>query len=124
MPIRRLRHPAVALFAIWVLLFAQLALAGYVCPDALVGAPSAGEACRDIDPAQPTLCHQHAAEQDQSQTHEVAKLHLPAVPIALVAQVRDLAASLAAPPGRAAHPAAAPRRRLGPLFLATRRLRI
>jgi hypothetical protein len=57
-----------ACFVVMSLLFAQLALASYVCPDpggaaaaeAMSRTMAAGEPCSVLDEARPTLCGQHA----------------------------------------------------------------
>jgi hypothetical protein len=58
-----------ACFVVMSLLFAQLALASYVCPDPRGAAAAAeamsrtmvaGEPCSGLDDAQPALCGQHA----------------------------------------------------------------
>ena len=123
----RLRRLGTAVLVVWSLLFAQLALANYVCPqqrDAEAMAEMmAGAPCDGMDVQQPLLCHQHAA--DPGKTFEAIKLPTASVP--MVVQVIELpppldadAAARALP--RAATPEAHPPP--DPLFLATLRLRV
>lgn len=65
------------------LLFAQLALANYVCPIKADVTPMAdmaasGIACDEVVTAQPALCHQDAA--DAAQSFEVTKVIAPSLP--------------------------------------------
>jgi hypothetical protein len=124
----RLPHRRVtAFFVVVSLLFAQLALASYVCPGsagaiAMAEAMAAGEPCQGMDTAQPVLCHQSAAA--STPTLEIAKLAAPAAPNA----ARVLVVPLALEPDRAiALPFEATsqaRPPPDPLFLATLRLRV
>ncbi|MGO4390531.1 hypothetical protein AB4Z46_04155 [Variovorax sp. M-6] len=109
------------------MLFAQLALASYVCPgaaDAVAMAQmmAAGEPCEGMDSAQPVLCHQHAA--DMSLSYEQVKVATPSLP----AIIQVLVVPLVLDAQRAvAHPAAAApelRPPPDPLFLSTLRLRV
>ena len=115
-----------ALFAVLSLLFSQLALAGYICPEqkgaeAMAEMMSAGEPCDGMDQKQPVLCHQHAA--DPSKTFEAVKL--PTVSLPTVVQVLELP-MLDAEDARAIPVAAAPEAwpPPDPLFLSTLRLRV
>ena len=109
------------------LLFAQLALASYVCPAqtgaaAMAEMMASGEPCEGKDQAQPLLCHQHSAGATQS--FEVVKL--PAASLPMVVQVlimplvRQAIATVALP--AAAAPEAKPP--ADPVFLSTLRLRV
>ncbi|MBS0343897.1 MAG: hypothetical protein JSS56_25620 [Proteobacteria bacterium] len=124
---RRLHHLCTAVFVALSLLFAQLALAGYVCPnqadmEAMAQMMAAGEPCDGMDPQQPALCHQHAA--DPGRTFEAAKL--PAASLPAVIFVLLLPRSLDGDDTRAAPVATAPEARPppDPLFLSTLRLRV
>lgn len=116
-----------ALFTVVAMLFAQVALANYVCPgQAEVAMASemaaSGEPCEGMDTAQPVLCHQQAASAPQ--TFEVLKVVAPSLPAVIqvlvvvpvmdtvsAAGVRCLASAEAQPPP-------------DPLFLSTLRLRV
>lgn len=127
MPRRRIHRLTTAIFVVWSLLFAQLALASYVCPQqadpaAMAAMMEAGAPCQGMDTQQPLLCHQHSA--DPGKTFEAAKL--PVVSLTAVVQVLELpllldheAATALAPAATAeAHPPP------DPLFLSTLRLRV
>lgn len=126
----RLGHRfATALLVVVSLLFAQLALANYVCPAGASEAPTVmemapGEPCEGMasDASQPVLCHQHCAEAPQSlDAAKVPAVSLPAVVQVLTVPVRlDLAASVAESHAAAgdAHPPPEP------VFLSTLRLRV
>ena len=124
----RLPHRRVtAFFVVLALLFAQLALARYVCPGAagalaMAEAMAAGEPCQGMDAAQPVLCHQSAAA--ATPTFEIAKLAAPAAPSAvrvLVVPAVFEADRAIALPFEATSQARPPP---DPLFLATLRLRV
>lgn len=109
------------------LLFAQLALAAYACPgqpdvEAMAAMAEAGMPCEGMDPDQPVLCHQHAA--DPGQTFETVKL--PAVGQPAVAQVLERPLELEARQARAVPRAASAEAQPppDPLFLSTLRLRV
>ena len=125
---RLIRHRCLTtLLVIMSLLFAQLALAGYVCP----GAPdaptmsemmAAGEPCQGMDTVQPVLCFQHSADLSLSVEHvKLTTPSLPAivqivvVPLVLVSE-GDAVPQQAQPEWQ--HPPPEP------VFLATRRLRV
>jgi hypothetical protein len=124
---RRLRT---AFLVVLSLLFAQLALATYVCP---AGSPAAagpavmrmasGEPCEGMasDEARPLLCHQHCANAPQSPD----AVKLPAVSLPAVVQLLVLPPASAAS-GRQAGPAAKgePPPPPEPVFLSTLRLRV
>jgi len=116
-----------ALIVVLSLLFSQLALANYVCPaeadaTAMTAMMAAGQPCRDMDRAQPALCHEHGAASAQSfepiktpaatSPMLVQMLELPRVP--------DVDAAVAAPVGAPRDARPPP----GPLFLSTLRLRV
>ena len=121
---RRLHRSTTVFFAVLSLLFSQLALARYVCPSqadaqAMAAMMAAGTPCEGMDPQQPVLCHQHAA--DPGKTFETVKL--PMVSLPAIVQVLEL------PPvreARAVLPAACSQARPppDPLFLSTLRLRV
>jgi hypothetical protein len=123
-PLHRL---AAAFLVVLSLLFSQLAMAGYVCPQqsdmrTMAMTMKAGMSCDGMDQAQPTLCHQHAA--DPGSTVDAVKL--PTVSLPMVVQVLELplvpdAADAALTPS-ASTPGARPPP--DPLFLSTLRLRV
>ena len=121
---RRLHRRTTAFFVVLSLLFSQLALAQYVCPqqadvEAMAARMEAGTPCEGMDPQQPVLCHQHAA--DPGKTFEAAKL--PTVSLPAVVQVLELPL---VPEVRVALPAAFSEAQPppDPLFLSTLRLRV
>jgi hypothetical protein len=123
-PVHRL---TTAFFVVLSLLFSQLALANYVCPqEADVGAMTAmmeaGMPCSGMDAQQPALCHQHSA--DPGKTFEAVKL--PAVSLPMVVHVLELPRVLAAEAARSVPPAATSEAQPppDPLFLSTLRLRV
>jgi len=121
---RRLHRRTTAFFVVLSLLFSQLALAQYVCPqqadvEAMAARMEAGTPCEGMDPQQPVLCHQHAA--DPGKTFEAVKL--PTVSLPAVVQVLELPL---VPEVRVAPPAAFSEAQPppDPLFLSTLRLRV
>jgi len=117
----------IALFVMVSLLFAQLALASYICPgmsagaDAMAQAMAEREPCDGMDTVQPVLCHQHAADASQSfEKWKPATPSLPAIvqvfqlPLALLSDQQRL--SLQSVPELRPPP--------DPVFLSTRRLRV
>jgi hypothetical protein len=126
--LRRHRHHLIITFFVMLsLLFSQLALASYVCPEqakaeAMAEMMANGEPCDGMDQEQPALCHQHAA--DPSKTFEAVKL--PVVSLPGVVQVIELPLVLDADEARAALVWATPEDRPppDPLFLSTLRLRV
>ena len=118
-----------ALFALVALLFAQLALAAYVCPAqqealAMAAMRLAGEPCESgQDALQPVLCHQHATAPAQSpEPAQSPVASLPAL-LSLTPLVRaaDRSALVGPAPPHADAPGGPPP---DPLYLATFRLRI
>ena len=70
-------------FMVLSLLFSQLALANYVCPQqsaaaAMAEMMAAGEPCAGMDTEQPVLCHQYGVNAPQSV--ELAKVPTPSLP--------------------------------------------
>ena len=123
----RTRRFAIAFFAMWSLLFSQLALANYVCPGqadpaAMSAMMAAGMHCDGMDQAQPALCHQTASPTPPAA--EAVKLPAPSLPA--IVQVLELPLVLDA--GEAVfHPvrdATDLRPPPDPLFLSTLRLRV
>ncbi|OWQ91893.1 hypothetical protein CDN99_05860 [Roseateles aquatilis] len=123
---RLLHRLSTTLLVVLSLLFSQLALANYVCPqddgEAMTAAMDAGMPCDGMDQDQPALCHQHAA--DPGKTFEAAKLPVVSLPMvvhelelpqALDAQVAPVTPDTATAQGQ---PPPAP------LFLSTLRLRV
>lgn len=120
------RLPA-TLFVVFSLLFSQLALAVYVCPqqsdaEAIAAMMEAGQPCEGMDPEQPVLCHQHSA--DPAKTFEAVKLPAAAQPA--VVQVLELPLVLEAQAPRAVPPTATSEAQPppDPIFLSTLRLRV
>lgn len=124
---RRFHRIAVTTFAVLSMLFSQLALASYVCPQlaearAMAEMMQAGRPCEGMDATQPALCHQHSA--DPARAAEAVKLPSAAAPA--VAWVLELPVLAEAPAARAIPASAAPEARPppDPLFLSTLRLRV
>lgn len=124
---RRLHRFTIALIAMLSLLFSQLALANYVCPQeadmaAMTAVMEAGMPCDGMDQQQPALCHQHAA--DPGKTFEAVKL--PTASLPMVLQVLELPLVLEAEVARTLAVAEAPELPPppDPLFLSTLRLRV
>ena len=124
---RRLNRIALTTLAVLSLLFSQLALAGYVCPqqaaaESMAAMMEAGQPCDGMDSSQPVLCHQHSA--DPARAAEAVKLptasqpavaqvlEMPAIPDALATGVVPASGAPEAQPPPA------------PLFLSTLRLRV
>jgi len=114
-------------FVVLSLLFAQLALASYVCPTqadaaAMAEMMASGEPCEGMDQAQPVLCHQHSA--GAAQSFEAVKL--PAASLPMIVQVLVMPLVLQAVEAEALPAASAPEARPppDPLFLSTLRLRV
>ncbi len=88
----------VAWLALLALLFQQIALAAYACPNVQVPPPHARMiGCEDMtipDPGAPALCDQHC-QRDHLTTTDVRTAQVP--PLALPPQHFDLAASLLPP---------------------------
>ena len=121
---RRSRRATTTFFVVLSLLFSQLALAQYVCPqlagvEAMAAMMAAGTPCEGMDAQQPVLCHQHAA--DSGKTFEAVKL--PAASLPTVVQVLDmpLVQESGAVLPTASFEARPPP---DPLFLSTLRLRV
>jgi hypothetical protein len=124
---RRLHRLATAFFVVMSLLFSQLALARYVCPQqadtqAMAAMMKAGTPCDGMDADQPALCHQHAA--DASQSFEAVKL--PTASLPLLIQVLELPLVVEAEQASVVPPTARSEAQPppDPLFLATLRLRV
>lgn len=124
---RRLHRLATTLVVVLSLLFSQLALARYVCPqqadiEAMAAMMEAGQPCAGADPVQPALCHQHAA--DPASTFEAVKLPVAGLPA--IVQVIERPPLTGAPAGcivpATARCEAQPAP--DPLFLSTLRLRV
>ena len=80
---RRFHRLTTAFFVVLSLLFSQLALAQYVCPQqadmqAMAAMMEAGQPCEGMDADQPALCHQHSA--DAAKTFEAVKLPIVGQP--------------------------------------------
>ena len=124
---RSTRRLTTTFLVVFSLLFSQLALAAYVCPQAadvaaMAAMMEAGVPCEGMDPQQPALCHQHSA--DPSEAFQAIKLPTASLP----AIVRTLELPPAPDEGTAraiawaATPEVKPPR--SPLFLSTLRLRV
>jgi hypothetical protein len=124
----RARRFAVAIFAMLSLLWAQMAVAGYVCPQQAAPAAMAGMVmtpgmpCDGMDKAQPALCHQ--AGDPTPPAADAVKLPTPSLP--MIVQMLELpdvldvgeAAARALPEAPDLRPPP------DPLFLSTLRLRV
>ena len=124
---RRLHRLATTFFVVLSLLFSQLALAQYVCPqqvdvEAMAAMMEAGTPCEGMDQQQPVLCHQHSA--DPAKTFEAVKLPVAAQPA--VVQVLELPLVLGAQVAQAVPTTAMSEAQPppDPLFLSTLRLRV
>lgn len=114
-------------FVVLSLLFSQLALAQYVCPqetdvEVMAAMMEAGRPCEGMDQDQPVLCHQHAA--DPAKTFEAVKLPAAAQPAVVqvleLPLVLDVGTARAVPPTATSEALPPP----DPLFLSTLRLRV
>ena len=124
---RRLHRLSTTLIVVLSLLFSQLALASYVCPQevgaaAMAAMVQAGQPCEGMDTQQPALCHEHSA--NPAKTFEAVKL--PAVVLVAVIQVLELpfvldALEAHAVPATASSEVHPPP---DPLFLTTLRFRV
>ena len=80
---KRFRTRLIVAFAVFALLFAQIGLAAYACPNlsrALgagteTAAEQLGVPCADMDSQQPAVCHEHCKDQAG-----VDQVQLPGVP--------------------------------------------
>jgi hypothetical protein len=124
---RHIHRLTTTFFVVLSLLFSQLALASYVCPQqsdmqAMAETMKAGVPCDGMDPKQPTLCHQHAV--DPGKTFEAVKL--PTATLPMVVQVLELPLVLDAEEAQTLPAATAVEARAppDPLFLSTLRLRV
>jgi hypothetical protein len=118
-------------FVVMSMLFAQLALASYVCPDpggafaaaqAMSRTMAAGEPCSALDEARPALCGQHA--QGIPQALDSAKPPVVSLPAVVQLLVLPSIEPEAAPLLRPALAAADTRPPPTALFLTTLRLRV
>jgi hypothetical protein len=124
---RHARRLATAFVAVLSMLFAQLALAAYVCPQdaaaaAMTAMMEAGVPCEGMDEQQPALCHQHTA--DPGKAFEAVKL--PAASLPILVHVIELPATADRDATAAVPWAATPESQPppDPLFLSTLRLRV
>ena len=124
---RRVHRLTAAYFVVFSLLFSQLALAAYVCPqqadmEAMAAMMASGSPCEGMDRQQPALCHQHAA--DPGKSFEAVKL--PTVSLPAVVQVLELPLVLEAREAGAVSPTALTQAQPppDPLYLSTLRLRV
>lgn len=88
---RRIYRLTTAIVVVLSVLFAQLALAGYVCPqedsvEAMTARMEAGMPCEGMDQQQPVLCHQYTNAPDV--TFEAVKLPVASLPA--IVQVLEL----------------------------------
>jgi hypothetical protein len=114
-------------FVVISLLFSQLALANYVCPQqsaaaAMAEMMAAGEPCAGMDIEQPVLCHQYGVNAPQSA--ELAKVPTPSLPaiiqMLVVPAVVDASRASALTIAAALEVRPPP----DPVFLSTLRLRV
>lgn len=124
---RRFHRLTTAFFVVLSLLFSQLVLAQYVCPqqadvEMMAAMMEAGQPCEGMDQDQPVLCHQHSA--DPAKTFEAVKL--PAVGQPAVVQVLVMPLVLEAQEARTVPPTATSEAQPppDPIFLSTLRLRV
>ena len=116
-----------ALFTVVAMLFAQVALASYLCPGQAdiamaFGMASASEPCDGMDTAQPVLCHQQAA--GAAQSFEVLKVVSPSLPAVIHVLIVVPVADIASAAGSLRLASAEARPPPDPLFLSTLRLRV
>lgn len=120
----RLRTTVLVVLA---LLFAQMALASYVCPTAASAEPAAmemapGESCEGMvqDEGRPALCHQHC--NGAPQVTDLVKLPVVSLPaiVHVVVLPLLLASAQALGPAAQAQPQPPP----DPVFFSTLRLRV
>jgi hypothetical protein len=121
------RQATTAVLVVLSLLFSQLALAAYVCPqqadaEAMAAMMASGMPCEGMDMDQPALCAEHSAATAQS--FEAVKVPSPSAPA--IVQVLELpvvldATEAVAQPGLAQPEAHPPPH---PVFLSTLRLRV
>lgn len=124
---RSTRRLTTTFFVVLSLLFSQLALARYVCPQqsdptAMAAMMAAGVPCEGMDQDQPGLCAEHSSSTVQS--FEAVKV--PTVSLPMLVQVLELppvpdAGEAATIPVAATTEAQPPP---DPLFLSTLRLRV
>ena len=124
---RRIHRLTTAFCVVLSLLFSQLALASYVCPEqtevaAMSEVMASGMPCEGMDMDQPALCAEHSSSAAQS--FESAKAPTPSLP--MVVQVLEVPLALDACAARAVPGAATPEAQPPPepLFLSTLRLRV
>lgn len=126
--LRRSAHRlTTTLFVVLSLLFSQLALAQYVCPQQADAATMAemmasGMPCEGMDMDQPALCAEHSSSAPQS--FEAVKV--PAASLPMVVQVLELPLVLDAAQATTVPVVATPEAQPppDPLFLSTLRLRV
>ena len=133
---RSAQRLTITLLVVLSLLFSQLALANYVCPQPPQEASmpamqmTSGEPCesmgmdagKPMDQDQPGLCHQHCANSPQT----FDPVQVPTVSLPVVVQVLVVPVVLDALDAESAHFAEVGQARPppDPLFLSTRRLRV
>lgn len=114
-------------FVVLSLLFSQLALANYVCPEqqdvsVMAEMMASGMPCEGMDMDQPALCAEHSSGAPQS----FEPVKVPTVSAPMVVQVLELPLALDAAATRAVPVAATPEAQPppDPVFLSTLRLRV
>lgn len=124
---RHIHRLTTTFFVVLSLLFSQLALANYVCPqqaevDAMAEMMASGMPCEGMDQDQPALCAEHSKAPAQS----FDSIKLPTVSLPTMVQVLELPLELDAAAARAVPVAATPEAQPppDPLFLSTLRLRV
>lgn len=127
MLLRRIHRLTTAFLVVLSLLFSQLALAGYACPQedsvkAMMVRMEAGIPCEGMDQQQPVLCHQYTNAPDV--TFEAAKLPVASLPAIVqvieLPLVLEFEATLATSRTTTLEVRSPP----DPLFLSTLRLRV
>ncbi len=95
----RIRRKIVACCSIGLLLFTQLAVAAYACPNKTesqdrqlsVELQTASQPCHSMDQKNPNLCRQYCDQSAQSVDSRVqAKIDLPALPVSWIVPRADL----------------------------------
>jgi hypothetical protein len=124
---RSSRRLTTMFFVVLSLLFSQLALANYVCPEqrsaaAMAETMASGTPCEGMDVDQPALCAEHSSSAPQS----FEPVKLPTLSTPMLVQVLQLPLELDAGAARAVPLTATAEAQPPPepLFLSTLRLRV
>ena len=126
--LRRLAHRlTVTCYVALSLLFSQLALASYVCPQeqdmtAMAEMAASGVPCEGIDMDQPALCAEHSSGDPQSFEAVKVPTLAPALVVSMLMVSVDLGGDASVPVGGLTP--TEDRAPADPLFLSTLRLRV